>query len=217
MITDKQLREAAGEAEEYLLSHLPEPAEPHTFSPGFERKMKRLMARAEHPVRYRAMRYAAAALLVVVTVFGGVLAVSPEVRAEVGSWFKGDAFISSPSGKVPVAERKDFCLTWIPEGYTYYDVMETSFGKTYFYIDENDRFLRFIYLYDGKSYAMVEGYEHKQVLLGDVQADIFLDPTGEHSNEIIWKDPNGDVCFIISAFMEEEQLIRLALSVKEKK
>ena len=54
-------------------------------------------------------------------------------------------------------------------------------------------------------------------MLGDVQADIFLDPRGEHSNDIIWKDPNGDVCFIISAFAEEEQLIRLALSVKEKK
>lgn len=217
MITDKQLREAAGEAEEYLLSHLPEPQEPHTFSPGFERKMKRLMARAEHPVRYRAMRYAAAALLVVVTVFGGVLAVSPEVRAEVGSWFKGDAFISSPSGKVPVAERKDFCLTWIPEGYTYYDVMETSFSKTYFYIDENDHFLAFEYLYSGKSYAIVEGYEHKQVLLGDVQADIFLDPSREEGNGIIWKDPEGNILFSISAFVEEEQLIRLALSVKEKK
>lgn len=217
MITDKQLREAAGEAEEFLLSHLPEPQEPHTFSPGFERKMKRLMARAVHPVRYRAMRYAAAALLVVVTVFGGVLAVSPEVRAAVGSWFDGGAFISSPSGKVPVAERKDFCLTWIPEGYAEYDIWESETGGSYIYVDENDRFLRFKYLYDGKSYANVEGYEHKQVMLGDVQADIFLDPRDEHSNDIIWKDPNGDVCFIISAFADEDQLIQLALSVKEKK
>lgn len=217
MITDKQLREAAGEAEEYLLSHLPEPAEPHTFSPGFERKMKRLMARAEHPVRYRAMRYAAAALLVVVTVFGGVLAVSPEVRAEVGRWFKGDAFVGSPSGKVPAAERKDFCLTWIPEGYAEYDVIETDSGKMYLYTNPQGFGLSFSFLYSGKSHAMVEGYEHKQVPLGDVQADIFLDPSREEGNGIIWKDPEGNVLFHISAFVEEEQLIRLALSVKEKK
>lgn len=217
MITDKQLREAAGEAEAVLLSHLPELEEPHTFSPRFERKMKRLMARAEHPVRYRALRCAAAMLLVVVTVFGGALAVSPEVRAEVGSWFKGGAFVGGPSGKVPVSERKDFCLTWFPEGYAEYDIYETENGASYTYVDADGRFLHFNYLYDGKSYAMVEGYEHKQIPLGDVQADIFLDPRGEHSNDIIWKDPNGDVCFIISAFADEDQLIRLALSVKEKK
>ena len=98
-----------------------------------------------------------------------------------------------------------------------YDVVEMSYGKTYLYVDQQGLGLSFDFLYDGKSYAMVEGYEHKQVMLGDVQADIFLDPRGEHSNDIIWKDPNGDVCFIISAFAEEEQLIRLALSVKEKK
>ena len=215
MITDKQLREAAGAAEEHLLSQLPEPAEPHTFSPGFERKMKRLMARAVHPVRYRAMRYAAAAMLVVVTVFGGVLAVSPEVRAAVGSWFKGGAFISSPSGKVPVAERKDFCLTWIPEGYTEYDEVETDSGKIYLYANQQGFGLSFSFMYSGKSYANVEGYEQKQVLLGDVQADIFLDPHREESNAIIWKDPEGNILFSVSAFGDEEMLIQLALSVKE--
>ena len=213
MITDEMLKEAAGEAEAMGLADLPRE---HEFSEEFQRRVDRAKYRSLHRGR-GAVRCVTLVLVACLTVFGGALALSPEVRAEVGSWFKGDAFVGSPSGKVPVAEGKDFCLTWIPEGYTYYDVMETSFGKTYFYIDENDRFLRFKYLYDGKSYAMVEGYEHRQVMLGDVQADIFLDPRGEHSNDIIWKDPNGDVCFIISAFAEEEQLIRLALSVKEKK
>ena len=213
MITDEMLKEAAGEAEAMGLADLPRE---HEFSEEFQRRVNRAKYRRLHRGR-GAVRCVTLVLVACLTVFGGALALSPEVRAEVGSWFKGDAFVGSPSGKVPAVERKDFCLTWIPEGYAYYDVMDTDFGKTYFYTDENDRFLRFKYLYDGKSYAMVEGYEHRQVLLGDVQADIFLDPRGEHSNDIIWKDPNGDVCFIISAFAEEEQLIRLALSVKEKK
>lgn len=213
MITDEMLKEAAGEAEAMGLADLPRE---HAFSEEFQRRVDRAKYRRLHRGR-GAVRCVTLVLVACLTVFGGALALSPEVRAEVGSWFKGDAFISSPSGKVPVAERKDFCLTWIPEGYTVYDVLDIGAGKLYAYVDENDRFLRFKYLYDGKSYAMVEGYEHRQVMLGDVQADIFLDPRGEHSNDIIWKDPNGDVCFIISAFAEEEQLIQLALSVKEKK
>ena len=213
MITDEMLKEAAGEAEAMGLADLPRE---HEFSEDFQRRVNRAKYRRLHRGS-GAVRCVTLVLVACLTVFGGALALSPEVRAEVGSWFKGDAFISSPSGKVPVAERKDFCLTWIPEGYTVYDVVEMSYGKTYLYVDQQGLGLSFDFLYDGKSYAMVEGYEHKQVMLGDVQADIFLDPRGEHSNDIIWKDPNGDVCFIISAFAEEEQLIRLALSVKEKK
>ena len=213
MITDEMLTEAAGEAEAMGLADLPRE---HKFSEEFQRRVDRAKYRSLHRGS-GAVRCVSLVLVACLTVFGGVLALSPEVRAEVGSWFKGGAYVSGPSGKVPVAERKDFCLTWIPEGYTYYDVMETDLGKTYFYTDENDRFLRFKYLYDGKSYAMVEGYEHKQVQLGDVQADIFLDPSREEGNGIIWKDPEGNILFSISAFVEEEQLIRLALSVKEKK
>lgn len=213
MITDEMLKEAAGEAEAMGLADLPRE---HAFSEEFQRRVDHAKYRRLHRGR-GAVRCVTLVLVACLTVFGGALALSPEVRAEVGSWFKGDAFISSPSGKVPVAERKDFCLTWIPEGYAEYDIHEDETGGSHIYVDENDHFLAFEYLYSGKSYAMVEGYEHRQVMLGDVQADIFLDPRGEHSNDIIWKDPNGDVCFIISAFAEEEQLIRLALSVKEKK
>ena len=213
MITDEMLKEAAGEAEAMGLADLPRE---HKFSEDFQRRVDRAKYRRLHRGS-GAVRCVTLVLAVCLTVFGGALALSPEVRAEVGSWFKGDAFVGSPSGKVPAAERKDFCLTWIPEGCTVYDVLDIGAGKLYAYVDENNHFLTFKYMYDGKSYAMVEGYEHRQVLLGDVQADIFLDPSGEHSNDIIWKDPNGDVCFIISAFVEEEQLIRLALSVKEKK
>ena len=213
MITDEMLKEAAGEAEAMGLADLPRE---HAFSEEFQRRVDRAKYRRLHRGS-GAVRCVTLVLVACLTVFGGALALSPEVRAEVGSWFKGDAFISSPSGKVPVAERKDFCLTWIPEGYAEYDIHEDETGGSHIYVDENDRFLRFGYTYSGKSYAMVEGFEHKQVMLGDVQADIFLDPSREEGNGIIWKDSEGNVLFSISAYMEEEQLIRLALSVKEKK
>ena len=64
MISDALLREAAAEAEVCLLANLPE-IQPHEFSAGFERKMKRLISRVNHPIRHQVLRYAAAVLLAV--------------------------------------------------------------------------------------------------------------------------------------------------------
>ena len=53
MISDKELQEAARRYEKALLAGLPEPEEcPAVFSPAFERKMKKLIFRVDHPVRF---------------------------------------------------------------------------------------------------------------------------------------------------------------------
>ena len=53
MISDKELQEASRRYEKALLAGLPEPEEcPAVFSPAFERKMKKLIFRVDHPVRF---------------------------------------------------------------------------------------------------------------------------------------------------------------------
>ena len=53
MISDNELRQAARQYEKALLDTLPEPEDcAAAFSPGFERKMKKLIFRTDHPVRY---------------------------------------------------------------------------------------------------------------------------------------------------------------------
>lgn len=88
MLTDAILREATAEAERFRLSIVPEGGEPHEFSKRFERKMQKLIRRANHPIRYQVMRIAAAVVLVFATLFGAVMAVSPEARAAVVGWIK---------------------------------------------------------------------------------------------------------------------------------
>ena len=88
MLTDAMLSEAAAEAERFLLTIVPEDGEPHTFSKRFERKMRKLIRRTNHPIRYQVMRTAAAVVLVIATLFGTVMAVSPEARAAVIGWVK---------------------------------------------------------------------------------------------------------------------------------
>lgn len=82
MISDERLREAARKAEESFLASLPEPEDCEaTFSPEFERKMKKLIRRTDHPIRYRIMKAVACFLLVVLVGGGSVLALSTEARA----------------------------------------------------------------------------------------------------------------------------------------
>lgn len=215
MITDAMLREAAGEAERFLLAHLPEP-QPHQFSPRFERRMQKLISRAKHPVRHQVLRYVAAVLLAILTLFGAVSAISPAVRAEIGSWFAEDSFLAQPSGDLALEEWKNYNLTWMPEGYTEQSTVPLGYGVVHSYTDNENRTLRFSYFYSGKLSSSVQGYEHKKVMLGEVQADLFLSPYVEKESKIIWKSPDGHVLFQITAYADDDQLVQMALSVEEK-
>ena len=57
-----------------------------TFSSAFERKMKKLIRRADHPIRYRIAQAAACLLLAALLSGCTVLAVSPEARAAFVGW-----------------------------------------------------------------------------------------------------------------------------------
>ena len=65
MISDEQIRQAACQAEKNLLASLPEPEDCNAlFTSGFQRKMRKLVRRTEHPFIYR-MRETAACILLV--------------------------------------------------------------------------------------------------------------------------------------------------------
>lgn len=89
MITDEMMAQAASELADAINESLPAPSEcTHQFSPRFEKKMKRLIRRANHPTIYRALRSVASILLVIMIGFGSTLAVSAEAREIVFGWVK---------------------------------------------------------------------------------------------------------------------------------
>ena len=67
-----------------LLEGAPE----HTFSPAFERKMKKLLRRGRHPVLYRTLRAVACLLLVLLLSGCAVLAISPAAREVFAGWVR---------------------------------------------------------------------------------------------------------------------------------
>ena len=217
MITDAMLREAAEEVESALLSQLPEP-QAHTFSPAFERKIQKLITRAKHPVSHQVLRYVAAVLLAIITLFGAVFAASPEVRASVVGWFKSsflEYFQYSSDSTVPSAPEMDYRLPEIPEGYTPVNVIDKVHGKTYLYEDTSGFYLRFSYDYGGNVFIQVDGYQQQTASVHGKPADIYIAPNADEASMIVWQDTDTGALFRLSIKADAQELIRLAESVQK--
>lgn len=219
MITDAMLREAAGEAERFLLAHLPEP-QPHQFSPRFERRMQKLISRAKHPVRHQVLRYVAAVLLAILTLFGSILAVSPEARATVTGWvrsiYKNSFQYTNENTEKPVIAEYD--LTAIPDGYSQLSVVDRSDGKTYLFADDSGNILHFSYVHAEKFdslFIKAVDYEQKSGYVNGVLADIYLSKKEDESSVIVWQDRKSNTIFRIHAMADADELIAMAESVQK--
>lgn len=223
MLTDEMLREAAVDMEQLLLSAVPGEDESHVFSERFERKMSRLIRRAEHPVIYQVLRAAAAIVLVITTLFGAMMAASSEVRAGVLDWIKitssGTIFYKNESTNtkedLPAVEYR---LPAVPEGYEEYGVMEGTYNKHYSYVRKDQKMLVLISCYAhpaGGIYLWTDNHiYHSGYEVNGVQAEIYTSPDGKGANYIIWQDPETEVLLIIQAFEEPETLVALAETVE---
>ena len=221
MISDALLREAAAEAEVCLLANLPE-VQPHEFSAGFERKMKRLISRANHPIRHQVLRYAAAVLLAVLTLFGAVMAVSPEARAAVVGWVRStyNKFVGYSFIGADVKETEAYQMTYILDGYRLSAVIDKENKQIYLYTDDLGRGITFVCYYpygDAKAefFAAVGDYQEYSGFVHGVEAEIYLANLENESNAIVWRDEDTGVLLQVHAFADIETLIKLAEGVKK--
>ena len=220
MISDALLREAAAEAEVCLLANLPE-IQPHEFSTEFERKMKRLISRANHPIRHQVLRYAAAVLLAILTLFGAVIAVSPEARAMVVDWAKStfyEFFAYSNTGQNKPA-KCEYYLETVPEGYALLNIFEKENGKKYLFVDETGNLLQFSYVHKGTINSLFIDAEGCQQYFGYVRgiaADIFIADDESGVSSIVWRSDASDVLFYVFAKASPEELIEIAEMVQKK-
>lgn len=224
MITDKMMQEAAEELYQALLTSLPDENQcSYQFSERFERRMKRLIRRAEHPLRHRILQRVASITLVLFLGFVTLLAISPSVRAAVFGWvreqydsfaayyFEGapqntDNLIAYELGSISLEYEEINRLVTECETTIYY--LESSSGKimTFTYTHESDSFKYHIKQDD----AIIE-----KAIVNGCDADVYCFSDEKQSNVIIWVDRTTHTLFRISAFMDKDDLISLASSVKK--
>lgn len=222
MITDEMLKEAAGELENAMLAQMPDPKEcQHDFSPRFERKMKKLIYRANHPITASLGFRIAAVILAILLLGGSVLLASEDARAKLIGWVREEG----PDGEVRYVDYSDiraegvptrFRLESDPEGYTLWRHHEGYRGESFSYIDDEEtKLLHFIYKVIAKNSAScvsitTEGYIHKRVLINGSYADLTISKYSWDSSCIVWTGYDDMVVFSISGFLSEEELIYMA-------
>lgn len=226
MLTDAILREATAEAERFLLSIVPEDGEPHVFSKRFERKMQKLIRRTNHPIRYQVMRVAAAVALAIVTLFGAVMAVSPEARAAVIGWIKETFGIythyssddSDTENTDPYPVQYEYHFSVIPEGYMELMAEDIPGGKMYLYMGDLGNILQFTYTYEvenGNLFVKTDDYEHHEGFVHNMSADIYIALMENETSVIIWQDLQEGIIFEVHAMSDQTELIEIAETVEK--
>lgn len=226
MISDERLREAARKAEESFLASLPEPEDCEaTFSPEFERKMKKLIRRTDHPIRHRIMKAVACFLLVVLVGGCSVLALSAEARAAFVGWVKEvyetqfiyRFFQTSEETSDNIVYRP----TWVPPDYQITSESVSDGPSTIEYRNNSDNFVAFTYFRNASSPVFQIEQDgigiYKQVSVNGIAAELYLDKDEGNTNILIWKDEGSGTVFRILAPFNEDELIRMAESVEKYK
>lgn len=223
MFSEEELRQAAIEANKVIMSTLPEPEEcTHEFSPKFERKIRKLVRKTDHPVRYRLRQTAWAALLVLVLGTVGFQCLGEDVQAKVVGWVHEQYetlvhFFFAGSASGTPAEDVDYRPTWIPEGFEEVDVKETPTGKMIIYSDGSELWIRFRYSWDiadSNLYVPEGSMRSKDVKVNASDAKVYWPIKGEREPYIVWKNSDETVVFFISGDLTEKEFIEMAESVK---
>ena len=223
MISDEMLRIAAEEYEEALLSSLPEDAGgDHTFSPGFERKMRRLCHRVKYASVYSTLRRAACAVVVLVLSASMLLLCNTEVRAAMFGWVKEvyknitTYSFAGEADEEPVSRSYDFAQ--VPEGYAVVDRLDTSVGTSILYVHENGAMMELSYEFgtDDYSFSIVSSDRdvYSQENIEGKMMEFYLSTDPNYNSMVLWTN-DDHVMFSISAKCDKDTLIALAQSVYE--
>ena len=192
-----------------------------TFSSAFERKMKKLIRKADHPIRHRIAQAAACLLLVALLSGCTVLAISPEARAAFVGWVREVSegwFVYRYTGEDQSApENVVYCPTWVPDEYKL--TTEPKAGTHSIAIYENPEGDIIIFNCSMNTESINLQIEHRNTQLipvnvSDISADLYLDNTSGNTNYLVWEDENKQMIFWIASTLDGETMIKIAESVE---
>ena len=165
----------------------------------------------------------ACVFLAVLLTGSAVLTFSVEARAAFFGWVREQVetyYMYFFEGNAAVTEPAKYELGWMPENCIFVTSYETAGGEVYIYTDERDTLIQFTYTSEPdneKVYVDYAEYTEKQVTINGNTASLFIAPSEDNTDGIVWTDPNTNALFFISGHFDQETFIKIAENVKEKK
>lgn len=226
MISEERLRQAAGAAVLALADSLPAPEEcRHEFSPGFERRMRKVLRRGNHPTVYRGLRRVASFLLALLLSGSVWLTVDTEAREAVFGWIservEGAYHYFFRGERTSQDYLTGYTLSKIPEGYHKEDVFETdSYTETTYVETTTGRYLSLGWLHPSTEtetpelFFLTGDMEREPAQVNGRAAEFYRDDTNNMANVIVWRDEKRDTLLYLSGYFDKGSLIGMAESVK---
>ena len=223
MISDSMLRSAAKKSCEIYVNQLEsgyDPKTQHEFSPEFEKKIKRLRRKANHPIVYRSLQRIASIILVCLIACGAWFTVDAEARAAFFGWVKEiyeTYFVYRFEGNADYSESSvAYRPTWLPEGYTEFYVDDIDATTVVSYQNADGLLLTFRYTHNPNETDWFIDAEHaviKETTVNGCPAEILLADNITTASVIAWTDEQ-DSAFYVSGFLSESELIKIAENVQ---
>ena len=224
MINDKMLKNAAESSCKTYVSFLENgfnTTDRHVFSALFESKIEKLKRRAAHPVLYRPVTRAAAVILAILLAGSLWLTFDTSARTAFFGWIKEEVegyFVYHYSEDVDNSvEPSNYEPSFIPKGYKRAVEIDSGSMKTILYSNDEGKSMQFNYIYDPSDVGFIidaVGGTTKKATVKGYEAELVLFENVEKSNDILWTDENEHT-FHISAFLNENDLLRVAESIYE--
>ena len=164
----------------------------------------------------------ACVFLAVLLTGSAVLTFSVEARAAFFGWVREQVetyYMYFFEGNAAVTEPAKYELGWMPENCIFVTSYETAGGEVYIYTDERDTLIQFTYTSEPdneKVYVDYAEHTEKQVTINGNTASLFIAPSEDNTDGIVWTDPNTNTLFFISGHFDQETFIKIAENVKEK-
>ena len=226
MIPDSMLRGAAEKSCEIYVSRLEagyDPKAQHKFSPEFEKKIKKLKRKANHPIVYRSLQRIASIILVCLIACSAWLTVDAEARSAFFGWVKEiyeTYFVYRFEGNADYSESSvAYRPTWLPDGYTEFHTSETESITAVLYQNEEGLILTFQYTHNQNKTDWFIDAEHaviKETTVNGCPAEVILTDNINTASVITWADEQ-DSAFYVSGFLSESDLIKIAENVQPMK
>lgn len=222
MISNEFIRQATEEYHKESMSAIPTENEiDHVFSNRFEKNMKSVIKKNNHPQLKHVLRMAASFALVILFAGGSVMALSPAARAAVIGWLFGQD--GTTFSYTSMGEESDsdvyykYELPQIPEGYfLWQEIVDESQSIMLYAEEETGHLLKVTGSpNDGTSamFLMTTTDEKSTVQIGDITADFYLSDSEDISSGLAWVDPDTDYLICLDGFFSKEELIEMAESL----
>lgn len=218
MITDKMLKEAIIKADNALLDELEKEECEHVFSDEFEFKMKSII-KSVKPRRRKVVLKSIASIFIICLLTGSAFVFSEtELGAACSTWIKTQYDKIMSYRMADYAEGEEGQLTeynpeWLPYGYRKSGVVNGADMKVVIYSAAEGQSIRFMYTKKGSITIEQDNHEYIELKVVDCYAELYISNNSEVSSKIVWIDEDEKIMFCISAFLEAEELIKIAESV----